>query len=135
MVKETTIATKKLLQNLKENNQIVFTYAGENPNGSLEDIAGIVNEKGNVLGMMPHPERAVNDINRWRRWTSVIQINCETVEGNIMSIMLEPTAEQIKEQKLYAQMGMSDEEFEMVEKILGRLTKLYRNRSILCYVV
>ena len=38
-----------------------------------------------------------------------------------MSIMLEPNAEQIKEQKLYAQMGMSDEEFEMVEKILGRL--------------
>ncbi|MEK4487273.1 phosphoribosylformylglycinamidine synthase subunit PurL [Psychrobacillus sp. FSL H8-0484] len=38
-----------------------------------------------------------------------------------MSIMLEPNPEQIKEQKLYAQMGMSDEEFEMVEKILGRL--------------
>ncbi|TQR17678.1 phosphoribosylformylglycinamidine synthase subunit PurL [Psychrobacillus vulpis] len=38
-----------------------------------------------------------------------------------MSIMLEPNPEQIKEQKIYAQMGMSDEEFEMVEKILGRL--------------
>ncbi|MBK3497373.1 phosphoribosylformylglycinamidine synthase subunit PurQ [Viridibacillus sp. YIM B01967] len=50
------------LQTLKDNNQIIFTYAGENPNGSLEDIAGIVNERGNVLGMMPHPERAVSEL-------------------------------------------------------------------------
>jgi phosphoribosylformylglycinamidine synthase subunit PurQ / glutaminase len=47
------------LNRLKANNQIVFTYQ-QNPNGSLEDIAGIINEKGNVLGMMPHPERAVD---------------------------------------------------------------------------
>lgn len=46
---------------LKKNNQIVFTYES-NPNGSLVDIAGIVNEKGNVLGMMPHPERAVDEL-------------------------------------------------------------------------
>ncbi|WP_019155523.1 phosphoribosylformylglycinamidine synthase subunit PurQ [Robertmurraya massiliosenegalensis] len=49
------------LQTLKANNQIVFTYEN-NPNGSLEDIAGIINEKGNVLGMMPHPERAVDEL-------------------------------------------------------------------------
>ncbi|BDG34360.1 phosphoribosylformylglycinamidine synthase subunit PurQ [Saccharococcus caldoxylosilyticus] len=48
------------LKRLIENRQIVFRYYGENPNGSLSDIAGIVNEKGNVLGMMPHPERAVD---------------------------------------------------------------------------
>ncbi|WP_338450852.1 phosphoribosylformylglycinamidine synthase subunit PurQ [Niallia oryzisoli] len=50
------------LAKLKENNQIVFTYEGTNPNGSLENIAGIMNEKGNVLGMMPHPERAVDEL-------------------------------------------------------------------------
>lgn len=50
------------LTELKRNNQIVFTYADENPNGSLENIAGIVNKKGNVLGMMPHPERAVEQL-------------------------------------------------------------------------
>jgi phosphoribosylformylglycinamidine synthase I len=50
------------LAELKENNQIIFTYAGENPNGSLEDIAGITNKQGNVLGMMPHPERAVDSL-------------------------------------------------------------------------
>ncbi|MFF2877925.1 phosphoribosylformylglycinamidine synthase subunit PurQ [Gottfriedia sp. NPDC057991] len=46
-------------ESLKNNNQIIFRYQN-NPNGSLDDIAGIVNEKGNVLGMMPHPERAVD---------------------------------------------------------------------------
>ncbi|MCP1146134.1 phosphoribosylformylglycinamidine synthase subunit PurQ [Lysinibacillus endophyticus] len=53
---------EETLAKLKANNQIVFTYSGENPNGSLDDIAGIINERGNVLGMMPHPERAVNDL-------------------------------------------------------------------------
>lgn len=52
---------EQTLARLKENNQIVFTYTN-NPNGSLEDIAGIMNEQGNVLGMMPHPERAVDEL-------------------------------------------------------------------------
>jgi phosphoribosylformylglycinamidine synthase len=55
-----------VLAQLKQNNQIVFRYAtadgqvtrAANPNGSLENIAGIVSEEGNVLGLMPHPERA-----------------------------------------------------------------------------
>ncbi|MED4603698.1 phosphoribosylformylglycinamidine synthase subunit PurQ [Paenibacillus validus] len=51
------------LAELKANNQIVFRYeAGNNPNGSVEDIAGICNKEGNVLGMMPHPERAISEI-------------------------------------------------------------------------
>lgn len=50
------------LKKLQDNQQIVFTYEGENPNGSLAGIAGIVNEAGNVLGMMPHPERAVESL-------------------------------------------------------------------------
>ena len=45
------------LGRLQENNQIVLRYA-ENPNGSLDDVAGICNERGNVFGLMPHPERA-----------------------------------------------------------------------------
>jgi phosphoribosylformylglycinamidine synthase I len=47
------------LEKLKQNGQILFTYKN-NPNGSIADIAGITNEQGNVLGMMPHPERAVD---------------------------------------------------------------------------
>ncbi|MFB4165446.1 phosphoribosylformylglycinamidine synthase subunit PurQ [Alteribacillus sp. JSM 102045] len=51
----------KTLQQLKENNQIVFTYK-DDINGSVDGIAGIINEKGNVLGMMPHPERATTSL-------------------------------------------------------------------------
>ena len=50
-------ADKKLLKILKDNNQIAFRYTN-NPNGSCYDIAGIFNDKKNILGMMPHPERA-----------------------------------------------------------------------------
>jgi phosphoribosylformylglycinamidine synthase len=58
------------LSQLKATAQVVFRYCtpdGEvtpdaNPNGSLENIAGIINVKGNVLGMMPHPERCVEDV-------------------------------------------------------------------------
>lgn len=50
---------EETLQELIDNNQIVFTYEGENLNGSVANIAGITNKAGNVLGMMPHPERAM----------------------------------------------------------------------------
>jgi phosphoribosylformylglycinamidine synthase len=58
------------LQRLKAQNQIVFRYAtadGQvartaNPNGSVDNIAGIVNEEGTVLGLMPHPERAAETV-------------------------------------------------------------------------
>ncbi|MHC5374666.1 phosphoribosylformylglycinamidine synthase subunit PurQ [Enterococcus sp. LJL120] len=50
------------LAELKANNQIVFTYEGENINGSVEAIAGITNKAGNVMGMMPHPERAMESL-------------------------------------------------------------------------
>jgi len=48
---------EKGLETLKENKQIVFQYC-TNPNGAVNDIASIVNKEGNVLGMMPHPERS-----------------------------------------------------------------------------
>ena len=51
------IASDKTLSELKNNDQILFEYAN-NPNGSILNIAGITNKKRNVLGMMPHPERA-----------------------------------------------------------------------------
>jgi phosphoribosylformylglycinamidine synthase I len=50
------------LAELKANKQIVFRYAAGNPNGSTDNIAGVCNKAGNVLGMMPHPERAVDQI-------------------------------------------------------------------------
>lgn len=53
------IADAALLDAMKENGQIVFRYI-DNPNGSIDDIAGVCNEAGNVLGLMPHPEHAVD---------------------------------------------------------------------------
>jgi phosphoribosylformylglycinamidine synthase len=51
------------LERLQDRDQIVFRFADEvNPNGAMDRIAGIVNEAGNVLGMMPHPERAVDQL-------------------------------------------------------------------------
>ena len=53
-------ADAETLKTIQGNGQVVFRYAaGTNPNGSINDIAGIVNEKGNVLGMMPHPENLI----------------------------------------------------------------------------
>ena len=50
------------LHDLNENNQIVFKYKDQNPNGSTELIAAICNKEGNVMGLMPHPERASEPI-------------------------------------------------------------------------
>ncbi len=46
------------LRQLEDNGQVLFRYQGDNVNGSINNIAGICNRQGNVLGMMPHPERA-----------------------------------------------------------------------------
>jgi phosphoribosylformylglycinamidine synthase I len=51
-------AEDDMLDRLEGEGQVVFRYKGENPNGSARNIAGIVNAKGNVLGMMPHPDRS-----------------------------------------------------------------------------
>ena len=53
--------TDEMYAALEANNQIILKY-NENPNGSYNDIAGIVNETGNVCGMMPHPERAMETL-------------------------------------------------------------------------
>jgi len=55
-------ADKETLEQIEANNQVLFRYAGDNPNGSVNNIAGICNRQGNVLGMMPHPERASDPI-------------------------------------------------------------------------
>lgn len=57
-------ADTETLKAIEDNGQVVFRYAnGTNPNGSINDIAGITNAKGNVLGMMPHPENLIEDLN------------------------------------------------------------------------
>lgn len=72
---------QKGLDKLKNNNQVVLRYKddSENPNGSLNNIAGISNKKGNVFGLMPHPERcseeiiAPNNSDGYRMFASIIE--------------------------------------------------------------
>ena len=70
---------KEILNRLKKNNQIVFRYCDEsgkfagypyNPNGSIESIAGICDETGRILGLMPHPERQIK-FHQHPRWTGM----------------------------------------------------------------
>jgi phosphoribosylformylglycinamidine synthase len=56
------VADEATLDRLERERRVVFRYVGGSPNGALRDIAGIMNDAGNVVGMMPHPERAVETI-------------------------------------------------------------------------
>ena len=52
------VADADEIARIEDNGQVVFRYTGVNPNGSINDIAGVSNERGNVVGLMPHPEHA-----------------------------------------------------------------------------
>ncbi len=56
------VADQGTLDELEHEGRIVFRYLGDNPNGSYRDIAGIANARGNVVGLMPHPEHAVDPL-------------------------------------------------------------------------
>ena len=53
------VADERTLDALEAEGRVVARYLGDNPNGSYRDIAGVTNERGNVVGLMPHPEHAV----------------------------------------------------------------------------
>lgn len=55
------IADAETIARLEGEGRVVVRYLGMNPNGSLNDIAGITNERGNVVGLMPHPEHAIEE--------------------------------------------------------------------------
>lgn len=56
------VADKSTVSRLEGEGRVVARYVGDNPNGSVNSIAGISNERGNVVGLMPHPEHAVEDL-------------------------------------------------------------------------
>lgn len=78
-------ATEEMLTEMNQNQQIIFRYceengeitAASNPNGSLENIAGVCNKNKNVFGMMPHPERAadteLNNVDGLKIFESMLQ--------------------------------------------------------------
>jgi phosphoribosylformylglycinamidine synthase len=56
------VADQRTLDELEATGRVVARYLGDNPNGSYRDIAGVCNERGNVVGLMPHPEHAVEEL-------------------------------------------------------------------------
>jgi phosphoribosylformylglycinamidine synthase len=56
------LAGERALARLEEQGQVVVRYCGGNPNGSAREIAGVRNEAGNVVGLMPHPEHAIDPL-------------------------------------------------------------------------
>ncbi len=64
------VADTATLDRLEGEGRVVFRYLDGNPNGSLRDIAGISNDRGNVVGLMPHPEHAVEELfgPGWTGW-------------------------------------------------------------------
>lgn len=82
-------ADSAVIQQIEEQNRVVFRYCdsvGEasleaNPNGSLHNIAGIINEQGNVLGMMPHPERCCDALLGGEDGKFIFQSMIDTLSG------------------------------------------------------
>jgi phosphoribosylformylglycinamidine synthase I len=76
-VKHTTgryYAPERTLDELEAEGRVLLRYApGENPNGSLRDIAGVCNAQGNVFGLMPHPEHAVDELTGSRDGLSIFE--------------------------------------------------------------
>ncbi len=70
--------------------------------------------------MMPHPERAVDELLGSADGLTLFRSIVKNWR-KLMSLLLEPSKEQIKEEKLYQQMGVSDDEFALIESIIGRL--------------
>ena len=72
------VADPATLDRLEQTGRVVFRYSGGNPNGAVNDIAGIANDAGNVVGLMPHPEHAIDELtgpsaDGLRMFTSVLQ--------------------------------------------------------------
>lgn len=86
------LGSDTMLCHLKERGQVVFRYTDSryvtppyNPNGSLDDIAGICDPKGLVLGMMPHPERSIESFHPHRIRTGVARSAARIIFTNIVS--------------------------------------------------
>jgi len=74
------IADKRTLDELEDEDRVAFRYV-DNPNGSLRDISGILNRQRNVLGMMPHPERAADPLMRSTDGLAVMKSIVQSVES------------------------------------------------------
>ena len=79
-------APERELDRIEEAGQVLLRYApGHNPNGSLRDIAGICNEQGNVLGLMPHPEHAVDPLTGSTDGLKIFDSMCACLDDRVIA--------------------------------------------------
>ena len=77
-------APQVMLDEMEAHDQIVLRYApAHNPNGSVRDIAGVCNREGNVLGLMPHPEHAVDPLTGSDDGLALFRSLREHVDGRV----------------------------------------------------
>lgn len=125
------VADAKTLDQLEAEGRVVFRYEGENPNGSRNNIAGITNEHGNVVGLMPHPGStpwnwALARPHRPRRrgtFTSVIKDLLEQPEVSAQKFNIDTVAHAEAtpgEEQPWAELGLKQDEFQKVVDLLGR---------------
>lgn len=89
-------ADENTIRKLEDENRVIFRYIGPvredvpdgNPNGSVDFIAGIINERGNVLGMMPHPERAIDPLITTGEGLRVLESMAEACVANVSRVSL-----------------------------------------------
>ena len=98
-------APDPVLDELEANGQVVLRYAtGNGFNGSARDIAGVSNQAGNVVGLMPHPEHAVDPLTRLRRRAGAVRVG--RADRRMTS--------------RHAELGLTDGEYERIVELVGR---------------
>ena len=119
--------TARTLDELEADERIVLRYLGGNPNGSYRDIAGIANEAGNVVGMMPHPEHAIDALTGPSTdglgfFTSVLALaECGRMTGPVGTVdTVEQAAATPDTPQPYRELGLAEDEYARIREILGR---------------
>ncbi len=111
-------ADPETLAELEANGQVVFRYV-DNPNGSVHDIAGVTNAAGNVLGMMPHPERAVEALLGGTDGLGVFHSLIQQTKGPTFVAHVEMSPMAIAEKKSYLDLGLTEPEYERFAELIG----------------
>ena len=119
------VADAETLARLEGDGLVVARYSGDNPNGSVNDIAGIVNEAGNVVGLMPHPEHAVDPLTGPSAdglgfFASVLKRLAGLSRSGTVIDTVVHAGETPDVVQPYADLGLADDEYARIRQILGR---------------
>jgi hypothetical protein len=115
------VADARTLDELEAQDRVVARYLGGNPNGSARDIAGIANARGNVVGLMPHPEHAVEALTGSDdRRPRVLHLGADRRGRGVSIDTVELAAKSPDVEQPYAELGLKPDEYARIRDILGR---------------